>query len=67
MANVSKLRKARLAAGLTLQDFARQVGVAASTVSSWEIGSASPTAKRIPKVAKALNVTPEAVVDLFSA
>ena len=67
MANLSKLRRARLAVGLSIDDLAQAVGVAVSTISTWENGVSSPSAKRIPKLAEALKVPPEAVLDMLSA
>jgi transcriptional regulator with XRE-family HTH domain len=51
------LRKARAAAGLTLGDVARAVGVTIGAVSSWEHGRAIPSADRQSVVERVLATT----------
>lgn len=67
MADMSKLRLARTVAGLTQQELADKIGVAVTTVAAWENGKASPTAPKIPRLAKALKKTPTAIIEMFSA
>ena len=42
--------------GITVRNFAEQVGVSRPTVWSWEIGKTRPNGRRIPALARALNV-----------
>ena len=63
---MNAFKTARLSAGLSVQEVADRVGVTASAISNWERGIASPNARRIPKLAKALKVTPVAVINMFN-
>lgn len=64
---MSKFKHARMVAGVTQTALANAVGVKTATVSSWEKGKAKPTAPKIPKLAEALNTTPENILQLFTA
>ena len=52
------LCRARLAAGLTMTQLARKVGVVPSTVSRWENGLRTPPPHLRPRLAAALRITP---------
>ena len=60
--NFKLLRKSQ---GLTQEALAEKIGVNPITVSQWERGKYSPTASNIPKVAKALGITPEKLLAIF--
>jgi transcriptional regulator with XRE-family HTH domain len=51
------LRRLRLQKGISLTDFAEQVGVSRPTIWSWEHGRTHPKENRIPALARALNVS----------
>ena len=50
-------RKARLAAGLTVRDVVRALGVSDAAVYMWETGKMTPTAKRLVAVAQLYGCT----------
>jgi transcriptional regulator with XRE-family HTH domain len=59
-----KIRTLRKKAGLTLEQFAEQIGASKSSV--WELENkekARPSAERVHEVAKILGVTPEFLMD----
>ena len=60
--NFKLLRKSQ---GLTQEALAEKIGVNPITVSQWERGKYSPTASNVPKVAKALGITPEQLLAIF--
>lgn len=45
-------KKAREAAGFTLQEAAKKIGVSFQAISLWENGRAMPSASRLPKIAE---------------
>jgi transcriptional regulator with XRE-family HTH domain len=56
-------RDARLAAGLTQHELARQLGVAGGErVSRWELGRSTPRTETLLRAAEVLAVDPEALV-----
>ena len=55
----------RMSQGLTQAALAKKIGVNTITVSQWERGKYSPTASNVPKVAKALGITPKQLLDIF--
>lgn len=55
---MTMLRRARLAIGLSQDEFARKVGVTQGTVSAWEAGENLPLPKFFPKIARILGVDP---------
>ena len=57
--NFKLLRKSQ---GLTQEALAEKIGVNPITVSQWERGKYSPTASNVPKVAKALGITPDCFI-----
>jgi transcriptional regulator with XRE-family HTH domain len=50
-ANIRRLREAK---GLQQQEFAKRVGVAASTAADWESGKMNPRVDRLADIAGAL-------------
>ena len=60
--NFKLLRKSQ---GLTQEALAKKIGVNPITVSQWERGKYSPTASNVPKVAKALGITPKQLLAIF--
>ena len=54
---MNAFRRARLSRGLTQAELAEALGVSTVTVCKWELGRGLPKAKRLPEVAKALQVT----------
>ena len=59
MANESRLRQLREAAGLSLRELARQIGEEPSNVSYWETSGNLPRSNVLLPMAKALGVTVE--------
>lgn len=55
------LRSLRLASGLTVKQLADKIGTAHSGPASWENARYGPSPKQIPKLAKALEVSPHDV------
>ena len=62
---MSPFKRKRLAAGLTQDALAKKLKVNPSTVSSWESGRQKPQPEFFPKLAVALDATPEEVTYLF--
>ena len=55
-----RLKRTRLAAGMSQTELAKKIGVARSTVSKWEsVPNVDPGAKLLRSAAKALNTTEE--------
>ncbi len=54
---MNKIKEMREKNGLSQQEFAKMICVSRSTISMWETGRTSPTAKRCLKVALVLNCT----------
>lgn len=59
MANANPIRKARLEAGLTQEDLAREVGVGLRNVPDWESGRRIPRLKTLRRIAEATGVSVE--------
>mgnify|MGYP003146232421 FL=1 len=55
----SALRMRRLAAGLTLKEFAESVEVTTATVARWETEENAPDAHAVQRIAEKLEVAPE--------
>lgn len=58
--NVQRLRKE---AGISQEDFAHAAGVARSYMSDVERGARNPTLNVVERIAKALGVSPSALLD----
>ena len=52
-----KLRKARIAAGLSLAEVARQAGTTRQHVHNWEIGHYKPSGKYLRSLSYILNIS----------
>lgn len=59
-----RIRKARLAAGLTQQQLGDAIGVNKSTIAGYERGGREPDALKIIGIAKALNVTGDYLLNI---
>ena len=57
------VRRARLLAGLTVAEVAARVGVSDGAVKSWEAGRRTPTAATLLRLADALGVTVDDLLD----
>lgn len=55
------IRQHREAVGLTQAELARRVGVQSTQVSRWERGTATPSARHVRRLARALGVNPDAL------
>lgn len=65
---VSKVAELRRRAGLTQRQLADEVGVTESTISNWEQGRNSLVwLERVAKLCKALNCTPDQLIDYINA
>ncbi len=53
----TKLRKARMALGITLTEFADRVGVSKQSAALWERGTTAPKDVRYPQIAKVLGLS----------
>jgi transcriptional regulator with XRE-family HTH domain len=62
--NGKKLRYIREKQGLTLAQFAEQIGTNARQVWRWETDQNDPTGEKIVQMAKALNVSVDYLLDL---
>lgn len=67
MADVMRLKNARLVAGLTQEELAEKVGVEPSTVCLWETNKTKPAPKRYKMIADALKMPTKTIVEIFSA
>ena len=59
---IKKLRKER---GMTQAEFSEKLGVARGTVAMWETGKSNPRTADLPKIAKALGVPVDRVIECF--
>ena len=59
MIDIKRLRKRRLALGLSFRDLEVKTGLAKSTIHRIENGKVTPDIKTIEKLAKGLNVIPQ--------
>jgi transcriptional regulator with XRE-family HTH domain len=57
-----RIRKLRLAKGMTLQQVADVFGISASSVSSWEKGINLPDRRKLPKLADLLGISVEHLI-----
>ncbi|MGI9364476.1 MAG: helix-turn-helix domain-containing protein [Rhizobiaceae bacterium] len=53
----ARISDARMGAGLSVEEAAKQIGVKASTFKNWESGESSPRANRLPMLCGLLNVS----------
>lgn len=58
-----RLRTARTNAGLTRLRLAVAIGVDPSTIRRWEVGGAAPTAVHLARLARALDVTADELIE----
>src|SRR5438477_8757806 len=63
----ARLAELRKAAGLTHYDLARKVGVPQPNIAFWELSSKPPRSDVLPKLAKALGVTLDELIEDNSA
>lgn len=61
------IRRLRLAKGITQLELGRRVGEHKSVISHWERGRYSPTARKLPTVAKELDVTVDQLLARMAA
>ena len=61
-----KLRRLRKERGLSLTDFAEQVGVSRPTVWSWETGKTKPRRQKLQAVAETLNLLGDELILNFA-
>ena len=59
------LKSLRISAGETQTGLAKKVGVSQGALSMWETGCSSPKITDLPKIAEALNVPVETVLECF--
>lgn len=52
----ANIKKYRIEAGLTQEQFAERLGYGRSTVTKWEIGSLEPLASTVKAIAQVLNI-----------
>lgn len=62
----AKLRRARIEAGLTLDEVAAKVRVATSTVHMWENGQCWPGRRLLPRVARALKLDSKKLISDYT-
>ena len=54
---LTAIKKARLIAGMSQGELARQMGLSQGAVSLWEQGKTSPSAPKLKRLAEVLNTT----------
>jgi transcriptional regulator with XRE-family HTH domain len=59
------LARHRMSRGWSQKEFARVIGVKPSAACKWETGRARPEPKRIPEIARALNIDPLRVAEML--
>jgi len=59
-----RIKAARKIVGLTQQDLADAIGVSKSTIAGYEIGNREPDSIKLYKIAKALNVSGDYLLEL---
>jgi transcriptional regulator with XRE-family HTH domain len=64
---VNDLKTLRRRKFLTQKELADRVGVAYQTIQTWEAGTAQPRLRHIPKLAEALGVEAEQLLDMLTA
>ena len=63
----NRIRKYRIALGMTQRELARLLGVRQATISQWECGQACPSSKLLLQAAKILDTLAEALYPEFYA
>ena len=63
----TRLRQARIAAGLTQLELATRLGVTSTTVHMWEHGDRVPRASRVAAIAAVLGIDPEELTTMDQA
>lgn len=58
-----EIKKKRESAGLTQRMLSEKMGVSRTTVAMWESGAASPSAEKLPKLARILGCTIDALFE----
>lgn len=56
-----EIKKKRESAGLTQRMLSEKMGVSRTTVAMWESGAASPSTEKLPKLARILGCTIDAL------
>jgi len=64
MFSENKLKEIRKRTGMSQEQLAELVGVSLMTIRRWEWGETSPSAKKLPKLAEALNTSVEYLMGL---
>jgi transcriptional regulator with XRE-family HTH domain len=64
---VDDLKALRRRKFLTQKELAAKVGVSYQTIQSWEAGTAQPRLRHIPKLAEALGLGAEQLLDMLTA
>lgn len=59
------LKALRVSAGKTQTELAKKLGVSQGALSMWETGISSPKITDLPKIAEALNVPVETILECF--
>lgn len=54
---MNPIRRARLLAGISQGDLARELGLSQGSVSLWERGKTNPSAPKLKRLAEILNTT----------
>lgn len=60
------LRRRRVLEGLTQSQLARRIGVSQAAVQSWEAGRFDPSPRHIKRLAKALAVTTDELIQIIN-
>lgn len=61
---MSNLEKARIGAGLSRAELAKEMGVSYATIRKWEIGEREPSCQMLKRLAKRLNVTADYLLEM---
>mgnify|MGYP002711881572 CR=1 FL=1 len=58
---MNALKKLRLRSGLTQQELAEKLCITQGAISQWELGNASPSAQKLPEIARIFGCTVDAL------
>lgn len=61
---VSNLERARIEAGLSRAELAKEMGVSYATIRKWETGEREPSCQMLRRLAKRLNVTTDYLLEM---